>query len=54
MAISMMKAAMTRFDYDGDEGVTEVDTSEKDEVATIEGGVVENGFEDDDLINSSR
>ena len=37
-----------RYDYDGDEGVTEVDTSEKDEVATIEGGVVENGFEDDD------
>ncbi|GEN98868.1 hypothetical protein NSE01_07010 [Novosphingobium sediminis] len=36
-----------RFDYDGDEGVTEVDTSEKDEVATIEGGVVENGFEDE-------
>ncbi len=38
-----------RYDYDGDEGVTEVDTSEKDEVATIEGGVVENGFEDNDL-----
>jgi ribonuclease E len=37
-----------RYDYDGDEGVTEVDTSEKDEVATIEGGVVENGFEDED------
>ncbi|OYU35855.1 ribonuclease E/G [Novosphingobium sp. PASSN1] len=36
-----------RYDYDGDEGVTEVDTSEKDEVATIEGGVVENGFEDE-------
>lgn len=36
------------YDYDGDEGVTEVDTSEKDEVATIEGGVVENGFEDED------
>ncbi|MEL0250864.1 MAG: ribonuclease E/G, partial [Novosphingobium sp.] len=31
--------------YDSDEGVTEVDTSEKDEVATIEGGVVENGFD---------
>ena len=42
-----------RFDYDGDEGVTEVDTSEKDEVATIEGGVVENGFEDNDLTESS-
>ncbi|WP_421838930.1 Rne/Rng family ribonuclease [Novosphingobium sp.] len=37
-----------RYDYDGDEGVTEVDTSEKNEVATIEGGVVENGFEDED------
>lgn len=35
------------YDYEGDEGVTEVDTSEKDEVATIEGGVVENGFSDD-------
>ena len=46
-------------DYEGDDGyeagderdfsggVTEVDTSEKDQVATIEGGVVENGFEDD-------
>lgn len=36
-------------DYDGGdydaEGVTEVDTSEKDQVATIEGGVVENGFD---------
>ncbi|ABD26755.1 RNAse E [Novosphingobium aromaticivorans DSM 12444] len=31
--------------YDSDEGVTEVDTSEKDQVATIEGGVVENGFD---------
>ncbi|MCY1671453.1 ribonuclease E/G [Novosphingobium sp. SL115] len=31
--------------YDSDEGVTEVDTSEKDHVATIEGGVVENGFD---------
>ncbi len=29
----------------GDEGVTEVDTSEKDQVATIEGGLVENGFD---------
>ncbi len=37
-----------RYDYDGDEGVTEVDTSEKDEVATIEGGVVEDSFEDED------
>jgi ribonuclease E len=36
-----------RYDYDGDEGVTEVDTSEKDQVATIEGGVVENGFDDE-------
>ena len=35
------------YDYEGDEGVTEVDTSEKDEVATIEGGVVENGFSDE-------
>jgi ribonuclease E len=38
--------------YDDDEngfekaGLTEVDTSEKDQVATIEGGVVENGFDD--------
>ncbi|BEV00938.1 Rne/Rng family ribonuclease [Novosphingobium olei] len=32
-------------DFSG--GVTEVDTSEKDHVATIEGGVVENGFDDD-------
>ena len=31
--------------YDSDQGVTEVDTSEKDQVATIEGGVVENGFD---------
>lgn len=31
--------------FDSDEGVTEVDTSEKDQVATIEGGVVENGFD---------
>ncbi len=29
----------------GSEGVTEIDTSEKDQVATIEGGHVENGFE---------
>ncbi|MFA7603617.1 MAG: ribonuclease E/G, partial [Novosphingobium sp.] len=29
-------------------GVTEIDTSEKDQVATIEGGHVENGFEDSD------
>ena len=41
------------YDYDGDEGVTEVDTSEKDEVATIEGGVVENGFEDNDITDSA-
>ncbi|WP_225207268.1 Rne/Rng family ribonuclease [Novosphingobium huizhouense] len=39
-------------DFGGDEGdyaggVTEVDTSEKDQVATIEGGVVEHGFEDE-------
>ncbi len=32
-------------DHD-DQGVTEIDTSEKDEVATIEDGHVENGFED--------
>ncbi|MCC6941394.1 MAG: ribonuclease E/G [Novosphingobium sp.] len=31
--------------YDADDGVPEVDTSEKDQVATIEGGVVENGFD---------
>lgn len=36
--------------YEGDDfgGVTEVDTAEKDEVATIEDGHVENGFDDDD------
>jgi len=43
-----------RYDYDGDEGVTEVDTSEKDEVATIEGGVVENGFEDNELAEDAE
>lgn len=32
-------------DFAGDEGVTEVDTSDKDQVATIEDGHVENGFE---------
>ncbi|MEJ5975674.1 ribonuclease E/G [Novosphingobium sp. PS1R-30] len=32
----------------GEEGVTEVDTSDKDQVATIEDGHVENGFEDED------
>jgi ribonuclease E len=32
-------------DFAGDEGITEIDTSEKDQVATIEGGHVENGFE---------
>ena len=32
----------------GDEGVTEVDTSEKDQVATIEGGLVDNGFDNGD------
>jgi len=37
-----------RFDFDGEEGVTEVDTSEKHEVATIEGGIVKNGFEDNE------
>ncbi|NKJ41431.1 ribonuclease E/G [Novosphingobium sp. SG720] len=31
--------------YQDGRGVTEVDTSEKDQVATIEGGVVENGFD---------
>lgn len=43
------------YDQDGDDdhgdhnhgGVTEVDTSEKNHVATIEGGVVENGFDHD-------
>jgi ribonuclease E len=37
-------------DNDGfadDDGVTEVDTSEKDQVATIEGGVVDNGFDNE-------
>lgn len=40
-------------DYEGDDfgGLTEVDTSEKDEVATIEDGAVENGFEDDESDN---
>ncbi len=33
-------------DYAGDEGVTEVDTSQNDQIATIEGGHVENGFSD--------
>ncbi len=32
-------------DFDDGESFTEVDTSEKDQVATIEGGVVENGFD---------
>jgi ribonuclease E len=32
-------------DFAGDEGVTEVDTSDKDQVATIEDGHVEHGFE---------
>ena len=32
-------------DFAADDGVTEVDTSEKDEVATIEDGHVENGFD---------
>jgi len=31
--------------YREGQGLTEVDTSEKDQVATIEGGVVENGFD---------
>ena len=34
-------------DIDGNGGVTEVDTSEKDDVATIEAGHVENGFDHD-------
>lgn len=33
--------------YGDGEGLTEVDTSEKGQVATIEGGVVENGFDHD-------
>jgi ribonuclease E len=32
-------------DFAGDEGLTVIDTSEKSQVATIEGGHVENGFE---------
>jgi ribonuclease E len=32
----------------GDDGVTEVDTSDKDHVATIEGGLVSNGFDNGD------
>ena len=43
-----------RYDYDGDEGVTEVDTSEKDDVATIEGGVVESSFDDEDGQNADE
>lgn len=35
-------------DDHGHGGVTEVDTSEKSQVATIEGGIVENGFEEGD------
>ncbi|MFX8565790.1 hypothetical protein ABTL91_19675, partial [Acinetobacter baumannii] len=34
--------------YDDGQGVTEVDTSDKDHVATIEGGVIENGFDGED------
>ena len=39
-----------RDDYSNDDsgGVTEIDTSEKDQVATIEDGQVDNGFEDSD------
>jgi len=33
--------------FENGQGLTEVDTSEKDQVATIEGGVVENGFDHD-------
>ncbi|HEX8056484.1 MAG TPA: Rne/Rng family ribonuclease, partial [Novosphingobium sp.] len=32
-------------DFAGEENITEIDTSEKDQIATIEGGHVENGFE---------
>ena len=32
-------------DFGGEEGLTEIDTSEKDQIATIEGGHVDNGFE---------
>ncbi|MEZ5737534.1 MAG: Rne/Rng family ribonuclease [Novosphingobium sp.] len=41
-------------DLDEDGGVTEIDTSEKDQVATIEGGHVENGFEDSDDDGENR
>ncbi len=53
-------------DYEGEEGyeagdegdfsggVTEVDTSEKDQVATIEGGVVENGFDENGFDEDSE
>jgi ribonuclease E len=34
-------------DYAGDDGITEVDTSQNDQIATIEGGHVENGFSDE-------
>jgi ribonuclease E len=39
-----------RDDYSSDEsgGVTEIDTSEKDQVSTIEGGQVDNGYDDDE------
>ena len=34
-------------DYAGEDGVTEIDTSEKDQVSTIEDGHVDNDFDDD-------
>ena len=35
-------------DYANDDGVTEIDTSEKDQVSTIEDGHVDNDFDEDD------
>ena len=41
-------------DVENNGGVTEIDTSEKDQVATIEGGHVENGFTDSDEDNENK
>ncbi len=40
--------------YDDQGGVTEIDTSEKNEVATLEGGLVEDGFENGDNAEPSE
>ncbi len=41
-------------DFAGDDGVMEVDTSDKDQVATIEDGHVENGFDNGDDYGDDR